>query len=174
MKLRLLVGILVFLIIVNVAAIGTFLYVNFSKPEKGPRPGGPFGDKHFKRDHPLAKLSEEERQELFDHMRDFRESTRERFELTHQLEDEIFELMQAEPVATAQVDSLLEEIAAIRLQVAKDATRHMIEVRKDLTPEQREVLRHMMMRMRPGMGGPHGGPPGFDGRRPPKDRRKGR
>lgn len=174
MKIKALVGILVFLIVINVAAIGTFLYVHFTAPDDrdarfgrpGPRGmhGGPFGGGH-----PLADLPDDQRQLLFDMMREFRESSHDHMQRAHELEDQAFELMRQDDVPKAQVDSLLEEIASIRVQVAKDATTRLLEVRGDLTPEQREHLYNAILRMRPKMGpdGPGQGRRGGRGRRPP-------
>ena len=166
MKVRVLVGILVFLVVVNLAAIGTFLYVHFTRPERGARwaqegrpgmrggPGMPGG--MFDGDHPMATLSKEDRRLLFDMMSDFREANREKMAQTRALEEEMFELMQQDPVPMARVDSLLEEIAATRLEVAKEATRRLLEMRESLTPEQRERLHEVLLRMHR-----MGGPPGF-------------
>jgi len=67
MKLKVLVGVLVFLIVLNFATIGTFLYMHFTRPEMPPMaddPGFPPRDHAQTRKPWLHRLPSEDREVL--------------------------------------------------------------------------------------------------------------
>ena len=165
MKLRVLIGVLVCLIVVNVATIGTFLFVHFTRSPSGMTesvmpglrtraPGAAKGpwQKHFH-----AK----ERDELMGLLRDFRLETSELRGRVSDLEAETFELMQRDPVPAAGVDSLLERIADARLEISRIAASKLIEAKTVLPPTEQRMFFNAILDARPG----RPGRPGMSGAR---------
>jgi uncharacterized membrane protein len=153
MKLKVLAGVLVFLIVLNLATIGTFLYVHFTRapgppallaPEEIQRGPARMGRPWFRR------LPSEDRDELFSLLREFHAETRDLRTKLRSLENRIFEIMQNDPVAAAAVDSLLEEAAAVRLDISRVATRKLIEAKTILPPEEQRMFFDSILQARPG------------------------
>src|SRR5258706_11709048 len=135
MKMKLLIGVLLFLIVVNLATIGTYLYVRFAHRSYDPRESGPPAGRPFPRE---MGLSEDQRNRLFDLIHGFHEETRELGMRIHDLERATFALLQENPVPQERVDSVFDEICKARLEMSKRATKKMIEAKAFLTPAQQE------------------------------------
>jgi uncharacterized membrane protein len=172
MKIKLLVGALVVLIVVNLAAIGAFLYMQRRAPVPPPMvpAGAPLSpaEEHrggegigggFPRG-PMADLKPQERRRIFQGMRAFQRDVRPLLEETRALEDSLVAAMSMRPVPRERVDALLKEIADHRLEIARRATDHAIAMGDSLNPEERERLMNAIVRMRAGEG--PGGPQGPD------------
>lgn len=157
MKLKVLIGILVFLIIVNLATIGTFLYVHFSHESAesvdryGRRPGmrrAP-GTPHDIGE-PM-RLRKGERKGLRTLLLQFREETQDLRDRVQALERETFDLMHKDPVPKGQIDSLLKEISLVEYEISKAAAAKLIEAKKILPPDQQKhffnAVRRSHMRM---------------------------
>jgi Spy/CpxP family protein refolding chaperone len=164
MKLKILMGALLFLIVLNVATIGTFLYIHFTRPPQpsGLHTVGPDGGRPFDGGGPHAlHFRSKERMQLRKLMQDFHLETVDLHARLSTLEDETFALMQQDPVPRADVDSLLGELSTVRLEIMRKATDKLIEAKAFLTPEQEERFYSAILGMRPdrrGMKGPfHGG-----------------
>ncbi|HEU4365479.1 MAG TPA: periplasmic heavy metal sensor [Candidatus Krumholzibacteria bacterium] len=140
MKIRVLVGALVLLIVMNIAAIAAFLVVQARHPR------GPV-EWHM-RERPLAGLDREKRMALIRSMREFHEDTRDLIEATRALEDSAIAAMGEDPMRRAHIDSLLQQISDNRLEIARRATSRMIEAGENLTPEERQHLMSALMRLR--------------------------
>ncbi len=153
MKLKILVGVLGFLIVLNLATTGTFLYVHFTRPSKPPMflaPGeGSRGAPRAGRPW-MHRLPSEDRDELLGLLREFHGETRELRMKLQSLEDRIFDLMQDDPVRTAAVDSLLTEAASVRLEISRVATRKLIEAKSVLPPEEQRMFFDAILQARPG------------------------
>ena len=154
MKLKLWILVLSFLTVVNLAAVGAFLFVHHS-----PRMSNDHGFRHpggrpfFGRDrHGLPER-------LTTLIHEFRDDTRDLHRRAIELEDEVVERMKEARVDREAVDSLLKELSAVRLEMSRKAAGKMIEAKEFLSPEQQEVFYHAILRGRPG------GPPGPRGRR---------
>lgn len=168
MKLKILIGILLFLIVLNLATIGSFVYFRFTResrdyegmPFSGRGRRGSFG----KEGHPEMRLAREDREQLRDLLYDFGEETSNLKIRIHDLEDQTFEAMQEDPVSRERVDSLLEEIADTQLEISKKATEALISAKSVLSPEQQEMFYNAILRVRPS---PPGMGPGFRNRHPP-------
>jgi hypothetical protein len=169
MRLKVLVGILVFLIIVNLATIGTFLWVHFSRdvPEKVYRFGPRRGMRSFPEKAPGVggpmRFRTGEREKLRTLFSEFRNETQDLRDRVGALERETFELMHEDPVPVGQVDSLLKEISLVEYEISKRAAAKLIEAKKVLPPDQQSHFfnaihrSHMMMRGGPGQHGPRRG-----------------
>ncbi|UCG53018.1 MAG: periplasmic heavy metal sensor [Candidatus Latescibacterota bacterium] len=157
MKLKILVGILVFLIVLNLATIGTFLYIHFTQEpvapvgRMSPGPGmdlpmepNRHGPMHFHATH---------RKELRKLHREFRIETLDLTLRIRDLELEAFELLQQDPVPQARVDSLLEEISLAQLEVSRRAAEKLIEAKRILPPDQQEIFFNAILKARSRMHG---------------------
>jgi uncharacterized membrane protein len=159
MKTKILIGILVFLILINLATIGTYLYLRATRPDAGALlpgegfpPGGPLRD-------PMAQLAPEQRERLGDLMRGFHEETRALHNQVRGLEETTFRLLHQDPVQNDSVDLALRRMADLRLDISRKAARRLIDAKAFLSPEQQDVLFDAIMKARPGPGGiPAGGP----------------
>jgi len=171
MKLKVLVGLLVFLVVLNLAALGTFMYGHLSRPPRPPMPfmseespgrGAPHAERPW-----LRRLPPRERGELFELLQEFQHETRDLRMRAHVLEGEAFDLMQLDPVPTARVDSLLGEISAARLEISRIAARKLIEAKTVLPPEEQRMFFDAILGARPTPGAGHEPPRGerrFKGR----------
>jgi uncharacterized membrane protein len=149
MKVKLLVGALVVLVVMNIATIGAFLFVQL---HHSPAPVSWRGRDRAEQLHErlLGDLSRPERRRLFGAMRSFHEETRSLYEETAALERDLITSMNESPAPRAHIDSLLQQISANRLEFARRATDRMIAMGDSLTPEERAHMIEALMRMRQG------------------------
>jgi Spy/CpxP family protein refolding chaperone len=149
MKTKVLVGLLLFLIVLNLATIGTYLYITLTKPPDPPFPLGPPGmhGEGFRGGRmPPMPLDEDQRAQLMEIMMDFRTETQGLRDSVMQLEREALELLKGEEPSLGAVDRKLAGIADVRLMMSRAATRKVIEAKSYLTPEQQEFFITMMVR----------------------------
>jgi uncharacterized membrane protein len=170
MKLKILVGVLVFLIVLNLATIGTFLYMRFTRPEAPPGlfPGAAPGAPHDARATRLRHLPPERREELVRLLGEFHAETAALRARTADLENEAFALMQLDPVPSARVDSLLREISSARLEVSRIAVRKIVQAKSVLPLEEQRLFFNAILEARPAHRHPAGevrGERAFEGRR---------
>ena len=150
MKVKLLVGALVVLMIMNVAALGSFLFLHLH----GDRAPGP-GRERLVHRWVARNIPQEDREQLFRTMRSFHQEVQPLVEQTADLEAQLIATMRENPVPRARIDSLLEQISHNRLEIARRATDRMIAMGDSLTPDERGHMVDALMRFR--RGGP-GGP----------------
>ena len=149
MKTKLLIGILLFLIVVNLATIGTYIYITLTKPPEPFFPMGPpglRGEGFGPRGMSPMPLDEDQRAQLMEIMMDFRSETQGLHDSVMQLEREALELLKEEEPSLEAVDRKLAGIADLRLAMSRAATRKVIEAKSYLTPEQQEFFITMMVR----------------------------
>ena len=146
MKIKLLVGALVLLVVMNIAALGAFLFAHLNQ-----RPGDQW-TAGFRADHRriAGALNTRERQKLFHAMKSFHEEVRPLVDNTRSLENDLMVSMRETPVPRARVDSLLEQISRNRLEIARHATDRMIAMGDSLSPDERAHMVDALMSMRQG------------------------
>lgn len=155
MKVKILIGVLVFLMVVNVATIGSFVCLRYKQERRiADFRGHGFSERQGRAPlqaerRRMMRFPREHRKQMRELLREFQTDTAELRLRVHELEAETFELMQRDPVPTAQVDSLLEEISAVKLGISKIATHKMIETKSLLSPEQQEMFFKAMLGPRP-------------------------
>jgi uncharacterized membrane protein len=151
MKTKVLVGILILLIIVNLTTLGTYLYLRFVAPGE-PAPGFPGGGPPPA----IMELDPAARSQLRDLMMDFRREARPLQEQILRAEDSIAVLLEQEPVPADAVDRLFERTADLRVSINKMALRRLVQTKSFLPPEQQRLFFRAIMEARPQMG-PRGG-----------------
>ena len=149
MRVKLLVGILVLLVVVNLTAVGTFLYIHFTRAER-------FGGFHRGSMKRPPFLASEDRAKLRGLLMEFHEETNEYRTMLRDLEDQLFLAIHSEPENTAKSDSLLREITEVRYELSKKALEKLAAT-DFLSPEQRKMFFNGIL-----MGGRRPGePPSF-------------
>lgn len=155
MKVKILVGLLIFLIIVNLATIGTYVYFRFTGPPfrefDNRQPGGA----HMPP--PIRELGDKEREAMFKLMRDFFEETHGLRDSVRTHEHELYSLFQQDPVPQEKIEAKLKEIAGIKIEISKKAAARFIEAKTFLSPGQQERFFNSIMQSQPEFG--HGGGP---------------
>jgi Spy/CpxP family protein refolding chaperone len=143
MKLKILIGVLVTLIIVNIAAVDTYLYYNLAnRPGDNPdnmSPGVPASGGE-QGDDPLAKLNDTQRKEIRTLMQEFKRSTGELYGRIKVLDDDILTLIQQEPSQKEKIEQDLKEISTLRMEISKIAVEKIMQTKSYLSKEQQEKL----------------------------------
>ena len=130
MKTKVLVWALAVLVLVNLATLGTFLYVRFLRPEGGPPPfrGGPPPE--------VARMAPAAREKMREIVLDFHRETEPLHRRIRAHEDSIAWLLQLDPPPRERIDGHVLRIADVRAEIGRRAVEHLIGVRGVLTPEQ--------------------------------------
>lgn len=151
MKVKVLVGVLVFLIALNLGTIGSYVYIQltgnnhrpgFNKLEELPEPPPHRMELH---------LNRQQRQQLVSVLRDFDEESRPSRIQIRELEGEVFRYMQEDSVPLEKVEQNLKKMSDLRLKVTQMAVKKMIDAKQFLTPQQQRRFFNSIMRERPEM-----------------------
>jgi Spy/CpxP family protein refolding chaperone len=144
MKVKVLIGALVVLMVMNLAALGSFMFMHL---HGGRHHGGHSGERRMHR-WVMRNVPEGDRERLMRTMRSFHEDVSPLAEQTRKLEDELISSMRQDPAPRAHIDSLLEQISHNRLEIARRATDRMIAMGDSLTPDERGHMVDALMRSR--------------------------
>jgi len=140
MKVKILVGALIVLIIINIAAIGSFLYLHHhAKNAKQPNRAHRFA---------IRYVPEKDRAKFFRTARALRMDIGPLAEETSALEKDLISSMRKNPVPQAHVDSLLQQISRNRLEINRLATNRMIAMGDSLTDDERGRMVDALLRFR--------------------------
>lgn len=164
MKVKTIVGTLIFLIVLNIGVLGTIVYLNmadqqppiarFLNPE--PRFEPPFAGEMER----IDNLTPEQQQKMVQLIQSYRSDIEPMQEEIRKLEQEMFQLLvDQEEVDSIGTENILREIAAIRLEISKHALESLQRSKTFLTEEQQEtfIRRIMSTGRRPNFGpGPNG------------------
>ncbi len=155
-KLKILIGVLVFLIAVNLATIGSYVY--FQMQDRNKLEGVPIPENFRGRfsTPPHLGLDRDQRQQLFEIRMSFEKDTREYSEKIRELRNDIFVAIKDDPISMGRIEEKLEEISKLRMQIEKIAIKKLIEARDYLSPMQRDHLYRFLLKE----------PPRFNGRAP--------
>ncbi|HLF14573.1 MAG TPA: hypothetical protein VI932_06770 [Bacteroidota bacterium] len=152
MKLHPLVGVLIFLTIVNIAAVDTYVYYQIVH---GPRamgdvfPSDPGAEGTGQGITAVSRLDSAQRKEIAKIKTMFKSNTGGIFERLKVLDDEIYDLIQRDPVPQDAIDERLRELSDLRLRRSRIAVNTLLETRSLLTREQRGELFKAIFRTRP-------------------------
>ena len=162
MKIKFLVGGLVFLIIINLATIGTYIYLQLNKSDHKfkYRPQDSLMIPPFLyQDDNGKNFSKEQREKFFGMFKNFRDETKDINEEIKVLQEEIKDQLMSEEVNEDDLDQKLQKVSALRLNISRIALKNIIQAKSFLTPEQVEHFVQAIMQFSP----PHhrGTPPDF-------------
>lgn len=141
MKIKILIGALVVLMIFNVAALGSFLFLHARAHHAAQQPD---------RIHRwvLRNVPEPDRDKFFHTARSIHQDIGPLADQTRDLEKELINSMRKDPIPRAHIDSLLEQISRNRLEIARKATDRMIAMGDSLTPDERGHMADALLRFR--------------------------
>jgi Spy/CpxP family protein refolding chaperone len=157
MNVRTLVFLIVILLVINVAAIGTILYERLSRPEFALPPVAPRAEllPDEKRPRGRLDLTRDQRVRLFESRNQLREELSARTERIRDLRGRLLEEIGRENPNRELIYELVEEMGRIHVEIQKHVVTRIIEDGAVLEPEQREFLLHMLEQRTLGYGPPH-------------------
>jgi len=164
---------LIFLLTINLAALGTIIYFSYlhNKIEHNPNPVQPILNGSVIMD--SLKLSPQQSQKFDDSRMQFRERSRPFMQEMHEKKQQIIEKINQDDPDTLELNKLAEEMGKLNAELKKNAIRHFIEMRNACTPEQKlimkELSRNMFRAEEPGGRGMQYRHGWKDGKRPESD-----
>ncbi len=167
MKLKLLIGILIFLIALNLATIGGFVYTQWKLDSDTGLPAGRETMRRGTRGRGISpRFDPEKRQELRRLLDSLHEETTELRTQMNGLEENAFALLEQDPVPRDSLDVILEQLSGLRLEISKLAMNKLIEAKIHMDSRQQQMFFRMILGSRPDrrpgfykqrMGKPHSG-----------------
>ena len=160
MKLKILVGVLIFLIAINLGTIGSYLYFQIFKLDKEvvtadlKQPTFHHGKRR------RLRLDKNQRKELRKLLRELHSESRDLRLNLMRLEEEAFNLLGVDTIAEDELDKKLKDIADIRLEMSRKAIQKLIETKSFLSPDQRQHFFQAIMQVRTDRPGLRGDFPG--------------
>jgi len=154
MKPKLLSGVLIFSLALNLAVVGTFLFHRLNRPDFPPA----FVRDRFFRALDIPKPKQDK---LFSLMKSFRDETRPLQERIFENEKRLIEKVENGTSDSTEINAILDTLASLRLEQSKKAMEHFLKARTFLSPRQQKRLFGMILRMRPPRGKWMHRPPGF-------------
>lgn len=150
MKIKILIGVLLFLIAVNLATIGSYVYLRFSHDHaRFPFARERFDRRFRDRDHrPDLHLNAEQRKQLFSLFQSYRSETDSQRQQIGELEGQTFQLLQRDPVPMDTVKQNLQKIADIRYAISLHIIQKLMEAKSFLNPDQQHAFYNAIMRAR--------------------------
>lgn len=160
MKTKVLVGVLLFLIVINLSTIGVFVY-HLLRPgpiereplpfEAGPRPGmmGPGS--------PMTAMKPEVRERMHKLMTGFQEETRDLQQRIVALEDTTVAMLKNDPPPMGRISENLKQLSDLRLLMNEKAVHNLLKAKSFLTQEQQDMFFRAIMQARPQVGRYGGG-----------------
>jgi uncharacterized membrane protein len=142
MKIKIMVAALVVLMIVNVAALGSFLFLHLHAHRQ---PATQLDRVHR---WVLRNVPEPDRDKFFHTARSIHQDIGPLAEQTRDLEKDLINSMRKDPIPRAHIDSLLEQISKNRLEIARKATDRMVAMGDSLTPDERGHMADALLRFR--------------------------
>jgi Spy/CpxP family protein refolding chaperone len=148
MKTKVLVGLLLFLIVINLSTIGVFVYHLLSAGPRESEPpalagGGPEGAMGL--DSPMMHMKPEVRDRMHALMMHFREDV-------SGLQQEGFALLKIDPPPMDRVNANLKKLSDLRLSINQMAVHNLLQAKSFLTPEQQDMFFRAIMQARPQAG----------------------
>ncbi len=141
MKIKILVTFLIFLIILNFATLGSYVYYRWIHPQRIEYP------REFMPERPRMRpprLNSEQRKKLLHLRREFQKTTRPYLDEKSAIRGEIANLILQEPVDTAAIYDRLNQIEEIQKEIDIQAISMLIKTRQFLTPDQMSAFYAML------------------------------
>jgi Spy/CpxP family protein refolding chaperone len=150
MRIKILIGILILLIAVNLGTLGSYLYMEFFKktgPSEWERPPRP----HFRPlDRPELQLDREQRKQLRNLLKEIHQESQSLRKQLWETEKSTFVLLQHDTLSMKQIDENLKLMADPRIQMIRIAILKMQQAKSFLSAEQQEHFFNAIMMARPG------------------------
>jgi Spy/CpxP family protein refolding chaperone len=156
MKTKVLVGILLFLIVVNLSTIGVFVYHIL---KAGPPPvepltiGGGRSMGMMSGESPMMHMQPEVRDRMHAMMMGFREDIKETQQRIIFLEDSTVVLLKLDPPPMDRINANLRTLSDLKLSINQKAVHNLLQVKSFLNPEQQDMFFRAIMQARPQMAG---------------------
>jgi Spy/CpxP family protein refolding chaperone len=159
MKTKVLIGILLFLIVINLSTIGVFVYHGFKGPnEPGPAPmQGMPQPSMMNPVSPMMQMQPEVRERMHALMMKFREDTQDIQTKIFDLEDTTVALLMHDPPPMGRISDNLKQLSDLRLLINQKAIHNLLQAKTFLPPVQQEMFFRAIMQARPQMGRAGGG-----------------
>ncbi len=135
MKIKILVGLLIVLIVLNLATIGSYVYFRWVQPPPPPEFPPPPPHRKFPPSRAM-QLRPEQRIKLHRLRKEFMKEARPYRQEIGRLRQDIIGLLLQEEVDTAAIYRKLEEISALQMNIEKQAINLILKTREFLTPWQ--------------------------------------
>lgn len=140
MKVKVIIGALVVLLIMNIAAVASFFYLHhhvrqYQRGERVHR-------------WVMRNVAERDREKFFRTVHTIHDDIGPLADSTSELEKHLINSMRQDPVPRAHIDSLLEQISRNRLEIARRATDRMIAMGDSLTADERGHMVDAILRFR--------------------------
>lgn len=151
MKLKILIGILIALIAINLAVIGGYVYFRFIRSGP-PNHSWVHNNRDHYRDHDHhhnLDLTPAQRQNLFKLLKNFFNETKIQRDSLHNLEEATFKLLQQDPIPKARIDSNLKQIAQLRIELNQNLIGKLIETKSFLSRDQQKKFYNAIMQIHP-------------------------
>ena len=158
MKIKILAGILVFLIVLNLVTIGSYVYFRWMAPQRPPMMMPPMMREHWMRHHP--RFTPEQREKMRELHQQFLEEIAGDREAIFTLRREILEMLKQDTVDTALLARKLDSISIYRGRIERKGLEMLYRTRHILPFAQRQEFYRMLERVggfywhRPGMHAP--------------------
>ncbi len=160
MKTKVLVGVLLFLIVVNLSTIGVFVYhILKGGPPRidvmavdGVRPPG-----MMEGESPMMRMQPEVRERMHTLMMSFRDEVKQTQERIFVLEDSTVAMLKNDPPPMDRINENLRKISDLRLSINQKAVHNLLQAKTFLNSEQQEMFYRAVMQARPQMGRSSGG-----------------
>ena len=149
MKVKIMSGVLIFSLALNLAVIGTFVFKRFLRPEAHFHPRDMIGRMPFLRD---MEIDDAKREKIIELFKAFHETNRETREQIRALEDQLFEILQDESTDLDQAHKIMDKIGEKRLELGKNALIQLVKAKSFLSPRQQDHFYRMLIRQRPNPG----------------------
>ena len=154
MKTKVLVGVLLFLIVVNLSTIGVFVFHMLRGPKEAelmsPEGGRPIGV--MTPESPMMRLRPEVRERMHKLMVSFREDTKELQQKIFMLEDTTVALLKYDPPPMGRISDNLKQLSDLRLLINQKAIHNLLRTKSFLPPEQQDMFFRAIMQARPQSG----------------------
>ena len=154
MKTKVLVGILLFLIVVNLSTIGVFVFHMLRGPKEADLISGEGGwtGGMMAPEAPMMRLQPEVRERMHKLMVSFREDTKDLQQRIVALEDTTVALLKFDPPPMGRISDNLKQISDLRLLINEKAIHNLIQAKSFLPAEQQGMFFRAIMQARPQLG----------------------
>jgi len=146
MKVKVISGVLIFSLALNLAVIGTFVYKRFTGPDPHLFPRDRGGRMAFLND---MEIEDAEREKMIELFREFRKINRATQEEITPLEDKLFETLQNDSSDLKEAHEIMKMIGEKKLALSKNTLNHFLKVKSFLTPKQQGHFYRMLIKNSP-------------------------